>query len=41
MQLLRIKSDIDKNTILDLREEIDLLKVNLQKTCMQIEELIR
>ena len=34
--LFRIKSDIDKNTILDLREEIDLLKVNLQKGCMQI-----
>ena len=38
---LRIKSDIDKNTILDLREEIDILKVNLQKACLHIEELIR
>ena len=37
----RIKSDIDKNTILDLREEIDHLKVNLQKACLHIEELIR
>lgn len=37
----RIKNDIDKNTILDLREEIDLLKVNLQKACLHIEELIR
>lgn len=37
----RIKSEIDKNTILDLREEIDALKVNLQKSCIQIEELIR
>ena len=37
----RIKSDIDKNTILDLREEIDILKVNLQKACIHIEELIR
>ena len=33
--------NIDKNTILDLREEIDLLKVNLQKSCLHIEELIR
>jgi len=26
---------------LDLREEIDILKVNLQKACMHIEDLIR
>lgn len=37
----RIKNDIDKNTILDLREEIDALKVNLQKACFQIEEFLR
>lgn len=39
--IFRIKSDIDKNTILDLREEIDILKVNYQKACLHIEELIR
>lgn len=37
----RVKSDIDKNGILALKEEIDLQKVNLQKANLQIENLIR
>lgn len=37
----RIKSDIDKNSIIDLKEEIDTLRVNLQKANMEIEELLR
>ena len=41
MGLARIKTDIDKNSILELREEIDLLKVSLQKALLHIEELIK
>ena len=37
----RIKSDIDKGTIIDLKEEIDILRINLQKANMEIEELLR
>lgn len=39
--LFRVKSDIDRNSILDLKEEIDVLKINLQKAAMHIEDLIR
>lgn len=34
--LYRIKSDIDKNSIIDLKEEIDSLRVQLQKANMEI-----
>ena len=34
--LHRIKSDIDKNSIIDLKEEIDSLRVQLQKANMEI-----
>lgn len=39
--LFRIKADIDKNSIIDLKEEIDTLRVQLQKANMEIEELLR
>ncbi len=39
--LLRVKTDIDRNTILDLKEEIDALKVNVQKATVHIEDLLR
>lgn len=32
----RVKSDIDRNTILDLKEEIDILKINIQKATAHI-----
>lgn len=37
----RVKTDIDRNTILDLKEEIDSLKLNLQKQIIHIEDLMR
>lgn len=37
----RVKTDIDRNTILDLKEEIDSLKLNLQKQIVHIEDLMR
>ena len=37
----RVKSDIDRNTILDLKEQIDVLKINIQKASVHIEDLIR
>jgi hypothetical protein len=39
--LSRIKSDIDKNAIIDLRGDIDDLRVQLQKANLLIEELLR
>lgn len=32
----RIKSDIDKNSIIDLKEEIDHLRVQIQRANMEI-----
>ena len=37
----RVKTDIDKNSIIELKEEIDILKVQLQKAHIHIEELMR
>lgn len=37
----RVKSDIDRNTILDLKEEIDALRMNVQKASVHIEDLLR
>lgn len=37
----RVKTDIDRNTILDLREEIDALRVNVQKASVHVEDLLR
>lgn len=37
----RFKSDLDKNSILELREDIDDIRVQLQKANLEIEELIR
>ena len=37
----RVKSDIDRNTILDLKEEIDALRINVQKASVHIEDLLR
>lgn len=39
--IARVKSDIDKKTIIELRSDIDDLRVQLQKTNLLIEELIR
>ncbi len=36
-----MKSDIDRNTILDLKEEIDVLRMNVQKASIHIEDLLR
>lgn len=37
----RVKSDIDKNSIIDLKEEIEILRTQLQKANIEIEELMR
>ena len=37
----RVKSDIDRNNIIDLKEQIDILKINIQKANIHIEDLIR
>lgn len=37
----RVKSDIDKNSIIDLKEEIELMRVQLQKANLEIEDLLR
>ena len=37
----RIKTDIDKSSIIQLKEEIQALKVQLQKVHIHIEELLR
>ena len=39
--LSRIKSDLDKNSIIDLKEEIDALRIHVQRANMEIEELLR
>ena len=37
----RVKSEIDKNSIIDLKEEIDILRMQLQKANIEIDELMR
>lgn len=37
----RVKSEIDKNSIIELKEDIQALKVQLQKAHIHIEELMR
>jgi len=37
----RVKTDIDKNSIIDLKEEIEALRVQLQKANLEIEDLMR
>jgi hypothetical protein len=41
INLSRLKADIDKKNIIDLRTEIDQLRVQLQKANLLIEELLR
>jgi hypothetical protein len=41
LSIFRIKSDIDKNNIIELREDIDQMRVQLQKSNLQIEDLLR
>lgn len=36
-----MKSDIDQSNIIGLKEEIDILRLHIQKACLHIEELIR
>ena len=38
---IRVKSDIDKDTLLELREEISALQIQIQKVSVEIEELLR
>ena len=39
--LFRVKSDIDNKSVIELRGQIDELRVQLQKANMLIEELLR
>jgi hypothetical protein len=40
-RLFRAKADIDKNSIIELREEIDALRIQIQRVSVEIEEAIR
>lgn len=41
MELRRIKADIDKNSIIELRADIDALRIQIQRISVEIEEALR